>query len=189
MKPKDKEGNMAYENNTGLPSVTNILSPYIDKRWFTDESRDRGTAVHAACESHLKGLYVPKLNPTWQLYVDSFKFWADKAIDKIILLEVRMRDDRLRFCGQPDAVVVLRGWEYPVLIDWKTSQAAQRWWILQINSYRKLAEVNGLKTICGFSCRLKSDGSGCLLCEYGSKDVATTWNLFLGLLNSYYFFK
>lgn len=177
---------MSYSNPTGLPSVTQIIAPYIDSKWFTDECRERGSAVHSACEAYLKGLYAPKLISAWQLYVDSFKRWSDLAIDKIILAEVRLRNDELSYCGQPDAIIKIKGTDKIVLVDWKTSQSKQKWWELQIIAYRKLAQHNGTKTQRGLSVRLKSDGSIAISDEYS--DVSA-WNIFIGLLNSYKYFN
>ena len=39
-----------------MASVTTILDPWIDKEWFTEEARARGTAVHDASYAHLSGL-------------------------------------------------------------------------------------------------------------------------------------
>lgn len=177
---------MAYKNTTGLSSVTDILSPYIEKRWFDGECMERGTAVHAACETHLKGLYAPKLLPAWQLYVDSFRRWSDIAINSVELSETRLKNNSLRYCGKPDAILSLRdNPEILVLVDWKTSQATQNWWQLQIVAYRKLAEHNGIKTERGLSVRLKNNGAVAIADEYTSM---SDWNVFIGLLNSYRFF-
>ena len=176
---------MAYENKTGLPSVTDILSPYIETRWFTDECRDRGTAVHSSCDAHMKGLYAPKLQAGWQLYVESFLRWMDMCVDAVVLSEVRLRDDRLRYCGKPDAIVTLKGSDKLVLADWKTSQGKQKWWELQNVAYRKLSSVHGFKTDRGLSVRLKKDGGMAIVDEYSGYG---SWNIFIGLLNSHIFF-
>jgi len=41
-----------------LPSITQMLETagYIDDRWFTEESSERGTAVHDLCEDYDRGL-------------------------------------------------------------------------------------------------------------------------------------
>jgi len=178
---------MPYENKTGFPSVTDIISPYVDKRWFTAEHRERGSAVHACAAAHLLGLYVPKLKPDWQGYFDSFKRWADLVIDKVFIVEKRLSDKRLGYCGQPDTIVILRGDRYAVLPDWKSSQAYQSWWEIQVGAYRALAEANGYETYKGLSVRMKKDGSGCLVNEH--KSNVRAWNIFVGLLNAHKFFN
>jgi hypothetical protein len=178
-----------YNNSTGLPSVTDILSPYINTDWFTEECCIRGSAAHAAAAAHLQGLYAPPLQPDWQLYVESFKKWADLAIDKVIVVEQRFVNKKLGYCGQPDLVAVLKGEKYPVLIDWKTGQAHQKFWALQITAYRTLLEHNGIETYKGLSVRLKKDGSGCLATQHGNNTSGHEWNVFVGLLNSYTYFN
>ena len=180
---------MAYENKTGLPSVTEILSPYISKEWFTEESRLRGDAVHAACSAYLQGLFIPPLASEHQPYFDSAKRWIDCAVDRVILAEERLIDPVRGYCGKPDLIAVLHGDEYPVLVDFKTGQATAPAWRLQIAAYRKLAATDKkILTVRGISVRLKSDGSGALVTEY-PKDYSVDFNIFTGLLNAHYYFK
>ena len=174
---------MAYENNTGLPSVTEIIGPYIDKTWFTPEHCQRGSEVHAACAAYLQGLYVPKSN--WPLYFESFKRWADKAIDKVISVERRLIDTQFGFCGKYDLIATLKGDDTPTLIDFKTSQARQNWWQIQLSAYRFLAEKWDIQRC--LSVRIKKDGSGCIVDEHAETNKA--FNVFLGMLNTYKFFK
>jgi len=177
-----------YINNTGVPSVTDILKPYIDSRFFTDESRDRGEAVHAAIAAHLEGLWVKPLQPDWQLYVESFKRWADLVINEVILVEKRLIDPELGFCGQPDAILKLKGNDFLTLADWKTSQAFQDWWILQGVGYRHLAKKDGgIETGQQLSVILKKNGSGCKVKQYDNFNYY--FNIFIGVLNSYKFFN
>lgn len=177
-----------YNNSTGLPSVTDVISPYIETRWFTQECRDRGSSVHAACEAHLLGLYFLPLEPVIQMYVESFKRWADFAIDEIVLTEKRLTDKSLGFCGQFDAILILKDSRKPVLVDWKTSASEQKSWRIQIAAYRHLAATNGLRTQSGMSVRLKASGTGAIINEY-SHDYKNDFNIFVGLLNSFKYFK
>lgn len=181
---------MPYVNDTGLPSVTEIISPYIDKEWFTEESRMRGEAVHRACQSHLLSLYVVPLPPCWQGYYDSFRRWADLAIDSIQLVEKRLSYNAtgLKFCGQLDTILTLKGDSTATQIDWKTSLTHQNWWKLQSAAYRFLAESCNYPTHRGLSIRLKNDGSGGLINEY-PRNYSKDFNIFVSLYNAYQFFK
>lgn len=171
-----------------LPSVTQILSPYIDKTWFDDESRDRGSAVHGACACHLLGLWYLPLKKRWQPYFDSFKKWADLAIDKIVLVEERLEDINLGFVGKPDLICVIRGDTCNSLPDIKTSQAYFQIWRLQTAAYRHLAKVaKGIHTHRAFSVRTKNDSSGCLTTPEYPRDYSSDFNLFLGCLNMWKF--
>ncbi len=164
---------MAYENKTGLPSVTDILSPFIDKDWFTEESRLRGTAIHAAATCHLTGVWSLPLDPDYQGYFDSFKRWADLMIDKIILVEERLIDPVFKYCGKPDLVAVLKGDAWNTLVDWKTSIAASKTWSLQVAAYRNLSVTDrGIDTSRGMCVRLKKDGKMPKPDEYAAKYIA-----------------
>ena len=179
---------MAYSNMTGLPSVTDIIRPYINSDWFTEESSKRGSAVHASCAAYLLKLYAPPLQDEYRGYFESFKRWADAVIEDVILVEKRLIDEKLAFCGKPDMVVKLKGDKGFSLPDIKTGQATLRAWQIQSAAYRHLARVNGIETSRGFPIRLKEDGSGILPIIDYSKNIQKDFNVFQGLLNSYKFF-
>ena len=179
-------------DNRGLyPSVTEILSPYIDKDWFTDESRDRGTAVHAAISAHLQGVWVKPLAPDHQPYFDSARRWIDLAVDMVIMVETRLEDPRMGFCGKPDLVCTLKGDDRLALADFKTAQATAPWWKIQLDAYKHLYGTATKKFIYRkMSVRTKKDGSGCLINEYASAaGQVHNFNIFTGLLNAHKFFK
>lgn len=186
---------MAYSNKTGLPSVTELMAPYLDKRWFTAESRVRGTVVHAACAAHLKCLWVAPLIPDYQGYFDSFRAWADAAIDSVMLVEARLSDRRLGYTGQLDIVAKLRGPLGPVaVIDIKTGTTVSKTWPVQVAAYRHLAKVDrGILSNIGASVRPKVDGSGCLWDKFDSGpfpvEETPAWNAFMGLLAAHNYLK
>jgi hypothetical protein len=177
-----------YENNTGYPSVTDIISPYIDKAWFTEESRQRGSAVHHALALHLMGKWSPPVRNEWRGYVDSGRRWIDANVRAVILVETRLIDDEWKYCGQMDLIVHTKeGRRF--LVDWKTGIASEPWWRLQAAAYRRLAEKNGHNIDAAFSLRLKADGSGWI----GPKDLYKYSDgmmpVFAGMLNAYRFFN
>jgi len=179
---------MSYENLTGHPSVTQILKPFINTDYFTEEHSERGTLVHSACNAHINGAYVPPLHPDHQPYFDSFRRWADVSIDTVMLSEERLTDEVLGFTGKPDAVIVMKGDRGFTLADWKTSQAAYKWHATQTAAYshlcvqfKEIVVVHRRITV-----RLKNDGSGCIVDEYhGTQD----WNVFKSALNCYKYFN
>lgn len=104
-----------------LPSVTEILkgAGLIDDRFFTEESRQRGTYVHEACELLDKGtLDFSSLVPEWSGYVTSYALLVDamRAAGKWqgkVWIETPMKDpcgvyagcqDRIFETGPPKAV-------------------------------------------------------------------------------------
>ncbi|MFA5906693.1 MAG: hypothetical protein WC836_22375 [Desulfobacula sp.] len=177
---------MTYSNTTGYPSVSDILSPYVDKSWFTDESRLRGDAVHAAAAAYLLGLYSPPVAPEYQGYVDSIKRWIDEMVTEVVLVEKRLVDTGRGYCGKPDAIVRLKGDQGLSLPDWKTGQSQLKVWRYANVAYRRLAQIEGIETSRGFAVRPKKDGSGILpIQDYGMGSFARDWNVFLGVLNAY----
>ena len=181
---------MAYENNTGLPSVSDIIRPHVDAQWFTDESRIRGNAIHACCAGYLKGLYFPKLMENYQEYIDSFKEWADENIEDVILVEERLIDKDLGYCGQLDAVLKLKDHEKPCIVDWKTGKALQKSWILSISAYAALEahrQQVGIDVYDCISVRLRCDQKPPLVHVYS--DNRKNFDIFRGMLKTYQFFK
>lgn len=178
-----------YRNDTGYPSVTEVLMPWIDAEWFLPIHAERGSAVHAALSAHLRGIWSRPLPPEWQGYYDSGRRWIDQMVDRAFLVEERLIDPVLGFCGKPDLVAVLKGDAGASLADWKTSQATARWWRLQSAAYRHLAKSDrGIQTHRGLCVRLKRDGSGGLVDDYGN-GYQMDLNVFLGGLATHRFFK
>lgn len=165
---------MEYENNTGYPSVTDILEPFVDKRWFKDIHRKRGSKVHSAVSSNLKGLFAPSLPPNWQPYYDSFLPFK-KHIVEIILIEERLTDEEEEYTGQLDLIARLDEFynNAVALIDWKTSQAVYKAFPVQIGGYCRLAEKKkGIVPDIGICARLRKDpGRKMLVTVYDRNDL------------------
>ena len=181
---------MAYSNDTGFPSVSDIIRPYVDTRWFTDESQIRGSAIHACCASYLQGLYFPKLKEDYQGYIDSFKKWADKNIEDVILVEKRLVDKDLGYCGQLDAVLKLKDHEKLCIVDWKTGKALMKSWILSIAAYAALEARRQHLGIDAYDCisvRLRCDQKPPLVHVYS--DNKKNFDIFRGMLKTYHFFQ
>jgi hypothetical protein len=180
---------MAYVNDTGLPSVTEILAPWIDSQWFTEESRERGQAVHAACHSYIIGRYVIPLPGAWRGYLDSFKRWCDRFEPTLILAEKRLKDETLGFCGQPDLIVNGPPTNGIRLIDIKTGVAFQNYWKLQVAAYNHLAQTAAkIDTKWGCILRLRNNGDFPII-DIWDENIALDFNRFLGALNLHKYFN
>jgi hypothetical protein len=106
--------------------VTEILQALgiVDARWFTDEGRLRGTAVHLAIQLHLEGTLDPStVDPRIRGYVDAaldFLQVAGIRPGMEMLIERRVFHPILRYAGTLDLVV--RAFGIQTLIDWKTGE-------------------------------------------------------------------
>lgn len=185
---------MAYSNDTGYASVTDILKHYIDTDFFTQECAERGTAVHECCEAYVKKNWImPILPPNWRPYFQSFKKWADEYLDtdNVILTEKRLVCHKEKFTGKLDFVGYIKGSRTAVLLDWKTGQAVENWWKLQLAAYKYLIEKNEESSNIPrriASVRLKKDGTGCLV-NYYLDNYKTLLAQFLKDKNEFYCFN
>ena len=176
-----------YINDTGLPSVTQVLQPWIDCQWFTPESRDRGSAVHHELAEYLNGkpAFLTNLLPEWRGYFDSGRRWIDAHVIEALLSETRLSDPQWRFCGQPDLICKTK-LHSSILIDWKTGAKA-RWHRLQIAGYRHLAK-SVWPTDRGLTIRLHPDGSMPSVDEHPA-NIEQDLNRLLSAVNLWWFFN
>ena len=178
---------MAYSNESGLPSVTQILSCFVNQSFFTDECRERGSAVHSAIKSYLLGVWSPPINPEWQGYVDSGKLWIDTNVKDIILAEKRLCDRVHGYTGQLDLAASLKNRRVGVgVIDWKTSISAAVTWKGQIAGYDRLCNANGTKTgDWGCSVRLRKNGQIALADFMSRQELDVELQYFLNASTAY----
>lgn len=181
------------------PRVSEVIATkIIDTDWFTEADRERGTNVHNAILTYLRGLYVPRLK-IGQGYVDSFKPWADTMVQEIryadgyrfidgVWLPYGPLISQTGFTGRPDFIGVLKGDTGLSIVDWKTSLSVQKAWRLQVNGgYRLLAEENGFKPITRtLSLRLDRDGGPAKVKEYENDPWDSV--IFLDFLNVWRWF-
>jgi hypothetical protein len=123
-----------YSN--GLPSVTQILKSVglIDTSFYTEEGRQRGTAVHAACEYFDQGdLDESSIDLEIAGYLDAYKAWKAYIglASSFDWIEVPVSDKAHLYAGTPDRVLTMRPRK---LIDIKTG-AFQRWHPIQAAAY------------------------------------------------------
>jgi len=104
-----------------IPSVTTVLTAagLYDDRFFTQESRDRGTYIHKA------GLFYLQDDLDYDNVVPEYKGYIDALIKFMSESDCKPHLDRCEvplfselFCGTPDMPCLLHGVES--LIDWKS---------------------------------------------------------------------
>lgn len=118
-----------------VPGVTSVLTAegFIDSRWFTEESRHRGTYVHAACQFMLEDdLAWSEIEPAYLPWIESFAKWRDAVRPEVIALETMVRNPVYGYAGTPDWVLLINGDRW--LIDGKTGAVAP-WVGLQTAAY------------------------------------------------------
>ena len=177
-----------YENNTGLPSTTDIIS-FFNKdiaAYYTEASRLRGTMVHYICELYLDSLFIVETNIDNGImpYYHSFKKWALLMVQEVISVEQRLTDSEGVFCGKYDMVVRLKGDSKNTLIDIKTSSQVLKSHRLQTASYRHLAIENDIKVDRHGILRVRKNGGIAIFDEF--LNYESDLKLFFDLLDRYY---
>ena len=172
-----------YSN--GLPSVTQILQAagIIDTQWFTDEARDRGTAVHAACEYYDQGeLDESSVDPAIAGYLDAYKSWQALNGRDCTWIERSVSDQRKLYAGTPDRILTTQP---RAVVDIKTGQP-QDWHRLQLAAY-----VNCLHDPFSYQrigLYLRSDGEFSVV-KYELKNYTNDLAVFMAAVKIYYWKK
>lgn len=183
---------MAYHKSSKLPSVTQVLAPFVDYSRIPEHvltrASERGSRVHAICAARLAGLWHPPITPDVAGYVESFQRWADLAVESVTMVEPEMEDPVLGYCGHMDAILRIKGDDGESVADLKTPATAMRTWRAQLAAYRNLAEVNGHKISRVFSLRLDKAGGRAKVDEYTGTTQAD-FAAFLSALNAWRYLK
>jgi hypothetical protein len=121
-----------------IRSVTQILkgAGIIDDRWYTEEARERGSAVHYFCEQYAQGKRFDDYGRTLASleYVNAFVRWMSDyhvyalATEQIIYNSINGRE----YVGKYDLFALIDGKK--VLVDYKTGPKAS-WHKIQISAY------------------------------------------------------
>lgn len=148
---------MTYVNDTGLPSISDIISPFEDTRWFKKEHSVRGDIVHGWVCADLMGLFTPDIPEAYNGYIQSYLAFKPHIVE-VLILEKRLVSER-GFCGKPDIIALLDDtYDNKVaVLDWKTSVAAYKTWQAKIGGYSILAKENDLPCEVGATVRLRKE--------------------------------
>lgn len=127
----------------GYLRVTEVLKPFstlneIDPATLA-KAADRGSRVHAYCETYSLGLFVADVDEDCKNYFEVFKKWFDEMVDKVLYTEKRLNSSNYRISGAFDMIAVLKGDTHPTLIDIKTPASPSLSWQLQTAAYQLLA--------------------------------------------------
>lgn len=151
--------NHEYTDNKGriVLSVTQTLraAGLIDDRWYNEESREMGSAVHELCQWYASGCRKDRTNRPLDglMYVNSFARWMRErqvyAISAETVLDIVI--DGQHRGGKYDLLAEID--HRRVLIDIKTGTKA-KWHIVQLAAY-----ALGINPDCAMDLYLKSDGT------------------------------
>lgn len=75
-------------------------------------------------------------------YVASFRWWFDRYVDDVLLVEEELADPELEYIGHPDLLVMSRSLGGIILPDLKTPLTQQKVWKAQLAAYRRLLEAD-----------------------------------------------
>jgi len=109
-----------------------------DTSYFTDEARDRGTAVHQMVEFYDQGdLDEDGLDPALRPYLDAYHWFLHDHQPTWSHIEARRADLTLRYAGTVDRAGTLATTKHAVVLDVKSGTPAL-WHRLQLSAYRRL---------------------------------------------------
>lgn len=120
----DEDGHRYRWNGQRVGGVSEIISALglVDRRWFTNYSRDRGTAVHLALEYLVRGVLDWRtVDPRIEGYVRAGEAFLAEACVEIggdCLTEHLVYHPGLRYAGKLDLFAVVYG--EPAVVDYKS---------------------------------------------------------------------
>lgn len=132
----DAEKHLYWWGERPMVSVTQALTEasIIDPRWYTEEARIRGTAVHKACELlDRDDLIFESLHPQIRPYVEAYLKFKQETGFIAELIEHRVYNETYFYAGTLDRT----GWigKERILLDLK-SGAIEPWAALQLSGYQ-----------------------------------------------------
>lgn len=163
-----------------LPRVTEILKEagLIDTTWMTEHGRERGTAVHLACQYYDEGtLDYGSITPEIEGYLRAYDAWKQAAgVEGFEWIECPQQDPRGLYRGTPDRILSTR----PRVI-WDLKSGGY----LPCVSLQLAAYVNMMKDPWSYdrnALYLSSDGTYTVK-QFPKSEYQTDLNVFLSALN------
>jgi hypothetical protein len=193
-----EEDHSYWVSGRRLPSVTQILkrAGIVDTRWYTEEGRARGTAVHRACQLFDEGsLDMRTVDPSIQGYVDG---WAEfltttppyPGREKDWQAEVKLANLGMGYAGTADRIAWIRDPKRAkdprprlVVIEIKTGQTLPPWTGLQLAAYAQIAQPPGSQMARPLRWAVLLQGDGKFSVKDYSDDLFEDWGVFQAALN------
>lgn len=158
-----------------LPSVTQILGSVglIDSRWYTDESRERGTEVHEAIHLINAGIldYSDYRHLDIYGYLEAYRRFVAQSGFEVRASERVVWHESMRYAGKIDHYGILNS--AGVIIDFKTG-SVQRWHGWQGEAYRLAwnSQCPDHPAVRFLICELRKDGKYSLQNGWKGKSFA-----------------
>jgi len=162
-----------------VPSVTQLLDKLHSfagvPHDVLEAAKERGTAVHVACELDDKGdLDEESVHPLVDGYLAGWRRFKAEMKPQILAIEDRGFNRLFRYAGTRDRRLLING--QPWTIDIKTSAAAHPCWGLQLAAYTRL--FDGCFEDRRGTVQLRPDGTYSLLSWTDPAD----WPTFAGIV-------
>jgi len=178
------------------PSVTQVIGPWID--WSNvppdklEFAKTRGSLIHQIIYSIIEGLWVPEIPDSCKPYIESFLLWMP-CVAEFVFVEKTLKDPVRKFKGTPDSLIRFVGDSVYTLPDWKSPYVQSKSWLVQVGTYRKLAQLEypDLPIERTGALQLSPKGSPAIFRDYTNErgGMEYHFSIFLNLLCGYQFFK
>ena len=135
-------------NNKPFPGVSEIMETAAldDDRYYTEESRDRGTYVHTETEKMDRGIKPIIYVPEWTGYLTAWEKFVEDNSPQFLYIEHKMYNKKYGFCGTSDRYAILDKQEF--ILDIKSGAQCYAhgiqlggYWILHGNKEANTAAV------------------------------------------------
>jgi len=134
---------MSRGHTDGFPHVTDIIKAagLMGETWYyTDEARDRGTAVHLCTQFMDEGALDPStIDPSIDKLVAGYAKFIEEVNPKILEIEKHYVQRTLHYQGTADRIVQING---KAVIDIKAG-TPEPWHQIQTAAYAQMANVMG----------------------------------------------
>lgn len=172
------------------PTVTQVLSPYVDfsmvPEYVLTRKTEIGRTVHQTCAAIAQNLWIPQSPFECVGYIKSFRRFFDKYVVEVVFVEKRFYHPVYQYSGQIDFYGKLINIGF-VVLDWKTPITEQKTWCGQMAGYDELVMVNKNHIDKTGALQLDADGGIPKMIWY--KQDPNDLNAFLGALTAYNHFK
>jgi len=173
-------------------SVTQALSPFIDWSGISpgrlEHAGQRGTKVHSYIAAYLLGLWLPKIDAECQGYFDSFRYFADARIDRVIAVEKEVTCHCYGYVGHLDFAGTLKNEKGLAILDWKSPMIEGPTWSSQLAAYKHAYECETKEAVSRVaSIMLDPNGKPAKMIDY--KESIADFAAFVAALTAVKYFK